>query len=370
MAVAKDVTLLTGFPSFAARKMCAQLLRSSKKDEVFAVVRDKFKADAAQAIAELPRDEARRLHLLEGDAASMDLGLSGAEYRDLARRITRIHHMARVSYPAVDRETAEAVNLGATREVIELALSCENLACVAFHSSASVAGDRKGLLREDELDKGQSFRNVVEETTARAEKLIERKRDKLPICVLRPTTIVGDSHTGEVDRFDGPYLLILLIVTSPPDLALPLPGRADVPLHLVPVNYVVRAAHAIAQNPRAIGRTFHIADPAPLTTRRVFELVAAAGGKRLPRGFIPANITKAILKTPGLDRIARSPRAFLESLATPTSLSTANTEELLAGTDIRCPPLESYVDKLVEYVQQKLREKRERETAESHDPLS
>ena len=158
------------------------------------------------------------------------------------------------------------------------------------------------------------------------------------------------------------------MIRSPPDFPLPLPGRGDSLLNLVPVDYVVRAAAAIGRDPRAPGRTFHVGDPSPLTVRRVFELVASAGGRRSPRGFIPANLTKALLRTPGLDRVAKSPRAFLDALATPVTYGFANTTELLAG-DVRCPPFESYVERLVEYVQHRLREKRARENADVEDPL-
>ena len=54
--------------------------------------------------------------------------------------------------------------------------------------------------------------------------------------------------------------------------------------------------------------------------------------------------------------------------AAAVSYSFANTTELLADTDVRCPPFESYVEGLVEYVQHRLREKRARE-AEVDDPL-
>jgi thioester reductase-like protein len=37
------------------------------------------------------------VNLIEGDAAAMDLGLSGAELRSISGEIDRIHHMAQVS---------------------------------------------------------------------------------------------------------------------------------------------------------------------------------------------------------------------------------------------------------------------------------
>ena len=187
---------------------------------------------------------------------------------------------------------------------------------------------------------------------------------------MRPTIVIGDSATGEVDRFDGPYLLILLIVTSPPDFALPILGRGDTPLHLVPIDYVVKAACAIGRDPRAVGRTFHIVDPHPPTARRVFELVAHAGGRRGPRGSVPAGVAKALLGMPGLERFVQSSCAFLEAMVTPVAYSSTNTQEILADKGIACPPFETYVDKVVEYVQQRVRERKARKAAaEIDDPL-
>lgn len=367
-----DVVLLTGFPAFGPRKMCEELLSAPERTFVHAVVASKFLAEAREALDGLPLEQRSRVNLVEGDATAIDLGLSGAELRAITPEIDRIHHMAQVSYLGAERKLAEQVNVGGAREIVEFARLCPNLTCLVFHSSAQVSGDRKGLVLEAELDKGQQYRSAVDESLSRAEKVMRAAMPTVPIAVVRPTIVVGDSQTGEVDRFDGPYFLILLIVTSPPDFPMPLPGRGDTHLHLAPIDYVLRAARAIGRDPRAPGRTFHIGDPAPLTVRRVFELVAAAGGRRTPRGFIPANLTKALLRTPGLDRLAKSPRAFLDALATPVTYSFANTAELLADTDIRCPPFESYVEGLVEYVQLRLRERRARKgdvDAEVEDPL-
>lgn len=363
-----EVVLLTGFPSFAARKMCEELVRTGPRTLVHAIVHTNDESEARDALDALPLEQRGRVNLVEGDAAAMDFGLSGAELAAIAPEIDRIHHMAQVSYLGADRKLAERVNVGGAREMLEVAALCKSLKCAVFHSTSHVSGDRTGLVLEGELEKGQEFRNVVEETLARAEKMMRAAMTRLPICVVRPTVVVGDSQTGEVDREGGPYFLILLIVTSPPDFPLPLPGRPDSSLHLVPVDYYVRAACALGRDARAPGRTFHVGDPAPLTAKRVFELIASAGGRRTPRAFIPANLTKALLRTPGIDRLAKSPRAFLDALATPVSYSFANTSELLADTDVRCPPLESYVEGLVEYVQHRLREKRARE-AEVDDPL-
>jgi len=87
--------------------------------------------------------------------------------------------------------------------------------------------------------------------------------------------------------------------------------------------------------------------------------VARTAGHRGPRASIPANLAKALLRAPGLDRIAKSPRAFLETMTTPVTYDSRNADELLASLGVGiCPPFETYVDKLVEYVQERVRHRR------------
>jgi thioester reductase-like protein len=369
---ADDVVLITGFPSLLARAVCAEIVQTDRTARVMCLARSKLAEEARTALEELPVSQRDRVELVEGDAAAIDLGLSGAEFKALARKVTRIHHCAQVTYLGVDRGTAERVNIGGAREALELAGSCDRLECLVFHSTAEVSGSRRGVVLESELQAGQSFRNVVEETKARAEKLMRQAMGELPISVVRPSTVVGDSRTGEVDRFDGPYLLVLLVVASPPDFALPLPGAGDESLNLVPIDWVARASVAIGRDPRSRGRTFHLVDSAPLTARRVFELVARAGGRRGPRGSIPASLAKTLLRAPGLDRIAKSPRAFLETLTTPVTYDAHNADEILGPLGVGpCPPLETYVDKLVEYVQERVRQRKapKKVDIEVEDPL-
>lgn len=370
MTLSYDETLLvTGFPSFRGRKMVEHLLAEQPKSLVYATVRDSLAVEAKAAIERLPPEQRVRLVPLDGDAAAMDLGLSGKEYRELASRVDRIHHVAQVNYPGVQRKMAETVNLGATREVMELGRVCSDLKSIVVHSSAVVSGNRTGTVREDELNAGQQFRSPVEETLARAERVARAAMSELPVSVIRPTQIVGDSRTGEVDRFDGPYLLMLLLITSPQEFPVLLPTKGDLAMNLVPIDYVVRAARHIGLAEGARGKTFHLADPEPLTVRRVFELVAESGGRRLPGGFIPTNLTRALLRAPGLAQLAKSPRAFVDSIATRVTYDTSNTDTLLANTDIRCPRFETYVDQLVAYVKQRVEERRRSERARRDDDV-
>jgi thioester reductase-like protein len=369
----REVVLVTGFPRLVTKLVVREVLAESKHRVVKLLVRAKFRADAEAFVRGEP--DGSRIEMLEGDAAAIDLGLSGAEFRQLADEVEYIQHHAHVSYEAADPRVAEALNVQGAREVLELARAAKKLKRLVFQSTARVSGDRTGRVLEEDLDAGQGFRSVIEETLFKAERLMRRAMERVPVTVVRPGIVVGHSKTGDVDRFDGPYLLVLLLLTSPVEIALPLPARGDSPLHLAPVDYVARASVALMSDPGAVGRTFHLVDPAPLPARRVYERIAQIAGRPMPRGFIPVNFTRALLRTPGLERFVKSPRAFLEQLATPVQYASNSAREILVPKGIECPPFESYAETMVQFVRERIaarKAQRDTEAAltEIEDPLA
>lgn len=352
--------LLTGFPGLRAEYVLRELLADGA--HVHLLVRAEDRARLAE-----PHD---RVTIVEGDVSAMDLGLSGPEHADLAARLTHIHHAAVTTDTQRDEREAELVNVAGAREVLELAEACTALELLVAHSSIEVFGGREGTVAEEEPAPLRGHRSATAATLARAERMLREAMPRVPIAVVRSGMIVGDSTTGRIDRLDGFYLLVLLLMSSPREFALPLPSRGDAPLYLAPIDFVARAACRIGGDARAAGKTFHLVERAPLTSRRVLELVAQATGRRMGRGFIPANVTKALLSAPGIDRLARSPRAILDALVTRVAFRTDNADALFAGADLACPPFESYVDVLVEHTRRHLDERRERRAAVTdYDPL-
>lgn len=359
MSGTEKVALVTGYPtSFLAIRVVNKILQEEPTWSLRLVVQAKHMGKAEEQLGELEDAERARIVMLEGDAAAMDLGLSGAEFVELAREVDVIHHCAAITYLGVDREVARHLNVDGTREILEFAQEADHLERLVHWSTALVSGGRQGYVLESELLAPAGFRNAIEETRFKAETLVRRKSAQIPTTVLRPAIIVGDSETGKIDRLEGPYLLVLLMLNAPLDLRIPLPGRGDVALNLVPVDYVVDAGFAIAKDRRALGRTFHLTDPRPSSARRVFELIARTAGRPMPRGFLPTNLATALLRTPGLDRFANVPRAFLEQLGTDVVYDDRNARELLMELDITCPRFESYVDVMVDYVREQQRARR------------
>lgn len=344
--------LLTGFPSsLLARRLATKVLREDEGATVLCPVPTAYVSHAREAVGKLPPKLRPRLEVVDADVSAMDFGMSGKRYIEFAKRIDVIHHVPSATTPGIDREVATRVNLGGGAEVLELA-ELGNVEHLIHWSSTLVSGKRKGHILESELIRPSGFRNVVEETLFRTEVMMREAMDHVPITVLRPSIIVGDSKSGEIDRLEGPYLLILLMLSSPVDLRVPLPGRGDTSLNLVPIDYVVDAGYAIGADPNSIGRTFHIVDSSPPTARRVFELIAEEVGRPGPVGALPTQLATALLRTPGLERFSHIPRAFLEQLATDVEYDARNTDELLAGRNIHCPSAPTYMRVMVDHVRQ------------------
>jgi dephospho-CoA kinase len=351
---ARECALITGFPAFTAKKMIEKLVAVEPDTKLYVLARDKFAAEADALITSLGARE--RAEVLVGDICDMDLGLSSAEYRALSKELTWIHHLAGIYFMGIDDDTARRVNVGGTRTVIELARDAARLERVVHWSTAMVSGDRNGTIYEEDLDTGQKFHNGYERTKYEAERLVRNAMRQLPITVVRPSTIVGDSKTGAIDKFDGPYYLMVLIATNDSGMRLPLIGRGNAPLHLVPIDYAIDAAWQVARSDGAAGKTFHLVDPNPLSARAVLEGVAEHANTAIPRGSIPRALTRAVLRTPGLARLGRGPLAFLDSLDHVVHYDQQNTANALAGTTLRCPPLADYLPVLVRHMLEVTRE--------------
>lgn len=347
--------LITGFPGFRARAVLACALERDPHARPCLLVHPRRLAAATAALAELAGGE--RALVIEGDPAAIDFGLGRKDYFELAAKVDEVQHVYQVLDLAAPAAAAEAVNVGGAREIVEFARVARGLERVVHHSSVFVSGDRHGIVSETELSAGQTFRSPVARSLALAEAMLSRAAT-LPLTVVRAGHVVGDSRTGAVDRLDGPYPLLVLLASAPRGTALPLPPRADAPLHVAPVDYLARAALALAGNPAALRKTVHLVDPRPLSARQLLELAGDYFGVPIEPGIHPRAFGRALLGNPGLGLLAQNLRSIIELISTPVSYDDRVALELLAPAGIACPPLESYLDVLLAHVAARVAEKR------------
>jgi uncharacterized protein YbjT (DUF2867 family) len=171
----------------------------------------------------------------------------------------------------------------------------------------------------------------------------------LPFTVYRPSIVVGDSRTGETGKFDGPYFTLSAMEKVPSPGLFVRVGSGRNPANLVPVDFVMEAIARLSLSPASRGRTYHLADPRPLSAFEVGELFAHELGKRFAYVPVPTGLARAVFAPAWVQRHFGMPVQSLDYFDHPCRYDTTQATSDLAGLGVRCPPLSSYVGPLVAF---------------------
>ena len=107
-----------------------------------------------------------------------------------------------------------------------------------------------------------------------------------------------------------------------------------------------------------------------MSARGVYELIAARAGKKLPTVSVPHRAFQALLQLPWLERLSRTHRPAIEYVNHLAIYNCRTLLEVLEGSGLRCPPIASYLDRLIEFVEASFARRRDAEQAgEPDDPL-
>lgn len=295
---------------------------------------------------------ASRVDLVEGDIRAPDLGLSSSDRRRAAAA-TSIWHLAAVYDLSVGRDVAQTVNVDGTRNLLDLARECEALERFHYVSTCYVSGRYPGVFGEEDLEKGQSFNNHYEETKYLAEIEVRRAIEEgLPATIYRPAIVVGDSRTGETQKLDGPYYIIRWMIRQPWPALVPVFGDpTETRVNLVPRDFVTSAILHLSSLPHSRAKTYHLADPEPLSVAELLAVLARATGKRVRTFRAPLGPVRWMLRqVPGARRLTGIPPEALDYFVHPTHYTAFQTRADLQGSGLAVPPFRDYAAQLVEYM--------------------
>jgi len=346
----EQTVFMTGFPGFIASRLLRRLAREGGR--FLLLVQPAFVERAKEELATIAVHAGRSVSefaLLQGDITQLDLGLSPADLETARSRSTVLFHLAAIYDLAVARDVAMRVNVEGTRNVNQFAASLPHLRHYHYVSTCYVAGKRKGVIYEHELQHDAGFRNYYEETKYLAETEVDKLKSDLPITIHRPAVVCGDSRTGETAKYDGIYYLIHYLLKWPSLLSVFNIGNIDVSLNLVPVDFVVEAMSALARDPLSVGKTVQLADPNPLTTRELFNTIARSIAAKEARITLPASLVQTSLMLPLAPKITDLPHSAVPYFFLKQTYDTAQATKLLAPHGISCPPFDSYVKTIADY---------------------
>lgn len=340
---------LTGFPGFIAERLVERL--AAPETRFYLLVQPAFTELAKRSIEKIAVNiDAADFFIVEGDITKPDLGIAAEDLEEIRRETTDIFHLAAVYDLAVPKDLAYAVNLDGTRNVNDFARSLPKLRRYNYVSTCYVAGRREGRIVETDLEHDAGFRNYYEESKYLAEVEVERLKRELPVTIFRPSVVVGDSRTGETAKYDGIYYLIQYLQKAPNLLRLINVGNRNVRLNLVPVDFVVDGIAALSGDEAAIGKTVALADPEPLTTAELFNVIAEnlAGKKSVIAP--PPSLVEWSLSLPPSPSITGLPHAGVPYFFLSQTYDTSVASGLLAAHSIHCPNFRDYAANLIRFV--------------------
>lgn len=345
--------LMTGFPGYLGSALLPRVLARTAGSAV-CVVQPKYLGHAQRRAERLVADDPSlqgRIRLVEGDITRPGLGLEDA--RRVVAEVTELWHLAAVYDLAVPRDLGMRVNVEGTRYVLDLAADCPRLERLHHVSTCYVSGRYAGAFAEDDLEVGAPFNNFYEETKHLAEAEVRaRMAEGLPATIYRPSIVVGDSRTGETQKYDGPYFVIQWLLRQPPVAVLPVVGDATaIQVNVVPRDFAIDAVAHLSGLPGSRGQCYQVADPHPLTVDRMIDVLGEAAGRRVVRVHLPRAAAKAALRhVPGVYAAMRIPAPVVDYFAHPTYYLTDHLRAGLEGSGITCPSLESYAGNLVSFM--------------------
>jgi thioester reductase-like protein len=345
----------TGFPGFLGSELLPRVLARDPEFQALCLIQARFADLAQKRLTELERKHpglSARVQLIEGDITQNNVGIQGVE--QLTPNIVEIYHLAAVYDLSVSRKLAMAVNVEGTRRMLRFAEQCANLSRFQYVSTCYVSGRHAGIYTESDLDKGQVFNNFYEETKFLAEVEVQAWRDQgLPTTVYRPAIVVGDSLTGATQKLDGPYFIIRWLLRQPALAVLPIVGDPTaVRVNLVPRDFVVDAIAELSGMIESNGKVYQLADPEALTVDDLMTEIEMASGRAVLRLPLPVGATKLALDyLPGVYWLVQIPSAAIDYFVHPTHYTSDNTQADLAASGITVPPIHSYLERLVEFVE-------------------
>jgi NAD(P)-dependent dehydrogenase (short-subunit alcohol dehydrogenase family) len=351
---------VTGATGFIGRHLVERLLE--RDGDIYVLVRE----SSTQKLARWEGVE--RVKPLVGDITEPQLGLDDAARAALAD-VDHFFHLAAIYDMAADETSNALQNVGGTRNAVDVANA---VGAKRFHhvSSIAVAGLYEGHFTEDMFDEGQKLEHPYHRTKFESEKLV-RERVQMPWRVYRPSIVVGNSTTGEMDKIDGPYYFFKGIQKLRHALPewFPLISIEWGWTNLVPVDYVAAALDHIAHQDGLDGQAFHLVDPKGMRSGDVLNTFANSAhaphavmrvDKKLT-DVLPKGVLSYALKIPALSGVRRSfladlgiPEEIVDYIALTARFDARDTKRALAGSGIEIPPLASYADKLWDYYERNL----------------
>jgi dihydroflavonol-4-reductase len=317
---------------------------SSHRGRVFALVRN-----ASERRVQIEADVARlggdpkRVILLEGDLDLPGLGLDHDTVRALVS-VDRIFHLGARFAWGLSEEEALRTNVQGTKRVVELAAALPRGPRLVVVGGYRVAPrvDARGRVRvpvaSDFVHAGAYEASKYRAHVAAVESAESRK---VPWTAVHPSSVIGDSRTGETSQVTG--LGEMIVTLAKGELHARVGGpRTFVPL--VPVDFVASFLSGVANREDTRNTEFTLLDPSTPELDALIDRAATRLGVRAPRIRVPTWLVRALPER--ITRTSSEALGFLDDVRYPAD----NTDQTIERLGLTRPSIETTFDRWVDFL--------------------
>jgi thioester reductase-like protein len=185
------------------------------------------------------------IELVEGDITDPEIIKDVELKKSILSECEIAIHAAALYEIKAEYEEIYLHNVLGTQNVLQLIKKASNLKAFYYVSTIAVADEQSDVLLETNLPERSIFNDNYSKTKYYAEKMVREFSShhlELPVRIIRPGVIVGDSTTGKISNLNGPYYFINFLKKFAPIIKklpiLPLTFNPETHLHLIPVDHV------------------------------------------------------------------------------------------------------------------------------------
>ncbi|PSB67484.1 hypothetical protein C7B61_05920 [filamentous cyanobacterium CCP1] len=274
--------LLTGATGFLGAFLLQELLEQTPAD-IYCLVRAEDLESAAERLQKNLQaydlwQEAfgARIIPVLGDLAQPQLGMTPAQYEQLARKIDAIYHNGALLNYVYPYSRFKPINVLGTQEVLRFACQTKvkpvhHVSSVAVFEFSAYYGKR--VTESDPIDRSEGIYLGYSQSKWVSEKLVQIAGKRgLPITIHRPPLVSGHSQTG-VWNTQG---FLCRMMKGSIQLGCMM-DDLDLMLDLSPVDYNSRAIVYLSQQKSAFGKAFHLQNPHLLHWSKLVDFICSMG---------------------------------------------------------------------------------------------
>ena len=349
--------LLYGGTGLVGAHLSALLYKRAETERIFLLTES---ADGSRTEARRFRDflcpHDTKIEFLEGNARLPRFGLPAEAWEKLCTVVDTAFCCFDRPHSIRDINGARQSDLELLENWLSLLRANQRLR-LCYLSTAFVAGRRRGLFTECDLDCGQKFNNPWEQLMFDAECRLRDSPDSERITIFRPSHVIGDSQNGFAFVLTGFYAVLRHLREGKPKIII---GDALTRVDVVPVEYVANAMVELGGCAETNAKTFHLVAGWQKSTpsKEFVRMVTASAGRKWRSPFMMPPVIAAVSHGIGtitlgiLGQSSGELSSYRNCLSQPTIFDGYCANAALEKRGISCPTLGSYMGRVLQFAEE------------------